>query len=137
MVVEIEGVQKIIRRIRAGHRLASYIVSEQASVDPGEMRILLEDIADDVYRVISLILAETGHWQPRTFVDALKIAAVEDVIQADHIDEISKIPDYFESITKAESFDGYTAEILQMFFYAVSLLCQNISDYLVHTELPI
>ena len=134
MVVEIEGVQRIIRRIR---KESAEAVRVHQKRDVHDFRISINNVLDDCIRVVSLILAETGHWQPRFFSQAVEAAAQEQAIAYSDVGKIQYLPIQAAQLQKAADVDEVDTDLLASFLANAELLCKNLTDYIVHTELPI
>jgi hypothetical protein len=137
MVVEIEGVQKIIRRIRDKISVILESYSNPDSILQDSLQINILIIEDDCKRLVSLILAETGHWQQEEFVESLQVASKESAILEEDIRIISQIPIFSANLMGDKDFGDDYGILLIEYLDAAEKLCQNISSYIIHTELPV
>ena len=137
MVVEIEGVQRIIRRIRMEIREADRVLSNSNDQDFVSILDRVNNIADDSRRLVSLILAETGHWEPQSFSNAIDIATTEMAISSKDGIIIKRIPCLLKDLRKHDQFSSEVVGEIEKFRDAVQILCCNLEEYVIHTELPI
>ena len=137
MVVEIEGVQKIIRDIHKELSRAEVLIQGRQGDDEVLSFVnCIRNMHADCQRVVSLVLAETGHWLPPDFLDALHLAVREMAIKKEDFPLIANIACMSDELQEEADLGEEFAVRFFLLRDAVGLLCRNLSDYVVHTDLP-
>lgn len=141
MVVEGEGVQKIIRRIKMKMQTSKmeYGTSAHANNhDYSEMLDDMRDIADDFARIFNLILAETGHWHPYIINEAISLLQEEMMLNEESTQVLTDVYEFIGRIMGSNQIctgqNEYNWEQLEELVQRVSFL---VTEYITHTELPI
>ncbi len=138
VVVEKEGAQKIIRCLLSYVEKFDQKLCEKNRSE-SHVNDFLRCIEIELTRLISLLLAETGHWYPDSLFEGLEIVAKEGVISKKNREIVLEIPKSLLRISEQLNSQGEFKELDQSgsyFVFMIRLLCEDIKVYLNNAEIP-